>query len=90
MNFDKWDLENLGRENEIAKRQERHLRELVSSQIKELQEEWEATKDRYEHLGHFLELTRFNVNNNSNYTPEQLSYEELQLLLNKIQIVLKS
>lgn len=53
-----------------------NLREYYTKQI---EEEYERDKDRYENIQHFLDLYKYNLMNNTNFTPEEMSYENLYI-----------
>ncbi len=55
----------------------------INQQIEELMKEYEENKHRYSSLEHFCNLCRYNLDNNTNFTPEEMSNDFI-LRTNKI------
>lgn len=47
----------------------------IEEEIKKFEAQYEKEKHRYSSLGHFCDLGLYNLENNTNFQPEEMSHE---------------
>ena len=52
----------------------------IEERIEVLMKEYEENKHRYSSIGHFCDLGLYNLENNTNFQPEEMSHEMIKEL----------
>ena len=55
----------------------------IEERIEVLMKEYEENKHRYSSIGHFCDLGLYNLENNTNFQPEEMSHEMIKSIKRK-------